>query len=458
MELDSRHTRGAFSFLNPTHARLNPTAKHLSSIKTPSDETSEEEEHHPTTTQSHSSEERQPSESHLSPFEKKQKEKQQQQQQQQPATAVAYQWRSRDNRKGRHTLVVTPPSSSSTEEAKYLAPPSTSTLRAVAHGILRMFVYYPYWDVSWWVAVMFTLGSVVWVFNAFFVWLPLADPATEFPNESIVAGGWTAFIGATIFELGSILLMIEAVNENRSGCFGWALEQVLDDEKARWSISASPSSQHCTHHHTNRKNFVSNNATESSSKTTWQWLPTWHDLHTHYLHELGFLACLFQYLGPTIFWISGFTALPQIQSLLPTQSAINGAYWIPQIIGGSGFIISSFCFMLETQPKWYIPSWRVLGWWIGLWNLVGALGFTLCGALGLVFASPDAQYQANLATFWGSWAFLIGSVLQWYESLDTHPVEVQKVQKVQTGQKGGGGGDDDDDVGVERGGKQQMME
>ena len=113
--------------------------------------------------------------------------------------------------------------------------------------------------------------------------------------------------------------------------------------------------------------------------------------------------------------------------------------------------------MLETQPKWYIPSWRVLGWWIGLWNLVGALGFTLCGALGLVFASPDAQYQANLATFWGSWAFLIGSVLQWYESLDTHPVEVQKVQ---TGQKGGGGGDDDDDddVGVERGGKQQMME
>lgn len=33
--------------------------------------------------------------------------------------------------------------------------------------------------------------------------------------------------------------------------------------------------------------------------------------------------------------------------------------------------------MLETQPKWYIPAWNVLGWHIGFWNLIGALGFTV---------------------------------------------------------------------------------
>lgn len=33
--------------------------------------------------------------------------------------------------------------------------------------------------------------------------------------------------------------------------------------------------------------------------------------------------------------------------------------------------------MLETQPKWYIPAWEVLGWHIGFWNLIGALGFTV---------------------------------------------------------------------------------
>jgi hypothetical protein len=79
--------------------------------------------------------------------------------------------------------------------------------------------------------------------------------------------------------------------------------------------------------------------------------------------------------------------------------------------------------MLETQRAWYIPAPRVLGWHIGLWNLVGAFGFTLCGALGPAYGNTGAQFEASLATFWGSWAFLIGSVVQWYESLDTHPVE-----------------------------------
>jgi hypothetical protein len=58
-------------------------------------------------------------------------------------------------------------------------------------------------------------GSAVWVINGCFVWLPLAAPWTEFPTEYDIGGGVTAFIGATIFEIGSVLLMLEAVNENR---------------------------------------------------------------------------------------------------------------------------------------------------------------------------------------------------------------------------------------------------
>jgi hypothetical protein len=123
-----------------------------------------------------------------------------------------------------------------------------------------MFSTYPYWDVSYLVAVIFTLGSVVWCINAFFVWLPLQDPSTEFPGEIANAGGITAFIGATIFEIGSVLLMIEAVNENRADCFGWALEEVLEE---RGLIRLKPDG--CTHHHQNRKNFVGKGrATEGS--------------------------------------------------------------------------------------------------------------------------------------------------------------------------------------------------
>ena len=88
----------------------------------------------------------------------------------------------------------------------------------------------------------------------------------------------------------------------------------------------------------------------------------------------------------------------------------------------------SLLFMLETQHRWYLPAPTVLGWHIGLWNLIGAFGFTLCGALGPAYANPGAQFEASLATFWGSWAFLIGSLVQWYESLDTHPVEDTKAE------------------------------
>ncbi|KAI9871135.1 MAG: hypothetical protein M1830_003281, partial [Pleopsidium flavum] len=167
----------------------------------------------------------------------------------QRASDIQFQWRSRDNRKGRHALRVEPDDS---PDAKYITPKSTSSFREGLKGIGRMFIQYPYWDVSYLVAIIFTLGSVVWVINAFFVWLPLVDPSTEFPGEIGKAGGITAFIGATIFEIGSVLLMFEAVNENQSGCFGWALEKVLEGGK----IQVRPDKEGCSHHHRNKKNLV----------------------------------------------------------------------------------------------------------------------------------------------------------------------------------------------------------
>lgn len=64
-----------------------------------------------------------------------------------------------------------------------------------------------------------------------------------------------------------------------------------------------------------------------------------------------------------------------------------------------------------------------------MWNLIGGVGFTLCPAFGYD-ESSWAQYQACISTFWGSWAFLIGSVIQWYESLEKFPVEVKHLSNV----------------------------
>jgi hypothetical protein len=149
---------------------------------------------------------------------------------------------------GRHALAVTPEGA---QNAKYLTPSATSTLKETLKGVWRMFSTYPYWDVSYLVAIIFTVGSVIWCINAFFVWLPLQDPSTEFEGEIANGGGITAFIGATVFEFGSILLMIEAVNENRADCFGWAVEEVLEE---RGMIRLKPAG--CVHHHKNKHNLV----------------------------------------------------------------------------------------------------------------------------------------------------------------------------------------------------------
>lgn len=341
---------------------------------------------------------------------------------------VNYKWTSRNNRKGRHALAVD--SSVDASTVGYESPRSTSSSSAIARGILRMFTYYPVWDVSYLVAVIFTLGSVVWVFNAFFVYLPLQKPSTEFNNEILYGGGITAFVGATIFVIGSVFLMLEAVNENRTGCFGWAVEELEQSLEKQSQYRLRPSDELCVHHHTNKRNLVGKSDVHATAdgvhdggpvSKSWVWWPSWDEMRTHYIHELGFLACLSQLCGATIFWIAGFTALPGIFNHL-SPGLTDGIYWTPQVVGGCGFIVSGTLFMVETQPKWYIPAPTVLGWHIGLWNLIGGVGFTLSPAFGYDTATW-AQYQAALSTFWGSWAFLIGSVIQWYESLDKHPVQ-----------------------------------
>ncbi|KAL6711208.1 hypothetical protein ACN47E_005739 [Coniothyrium glycines] len=274
---------------------------------------------------------------------------------------IRFKWSSRNNRKGRHAIVMDR-KQATTQSAHMTTPRPTSSPHSIGCSIWRMLTNYPFWDISFDVAYVFTIGSVIWVINAFFVWLPLVRPDTEFKNEELYGGGITAFVGATVFEFGSILLLAEAVNENRSGCFGWALDQAASHGGERaGSLVLKPSKSHCTHHHLNKRNLVGTGNHHSSKSETasqarsWIWWPSTTDLQTHYLRSLGFLASLAQLCGASIFWVSGLTALP------------------------------------------------------GIYN--------------------------RMSTFWGSWAFLIGSVLQWYESLEKFPVEVK------TGLGKGKGGD-----------------
>lgn len=360
---------------------------------------------------------------------------------------IEHLWRSRDNRKGRHAIRLLARAPPKPIEPSFILPRRTSSLPAIGKGLLRMVTYFPYWDVSYLVGIIFTLGSVIFIIDGFFSWLPLVAPRSEFKNETLVGGGITDIVGATVFEVGSVLMLLEAMNENQTSCFGWAVETVLtkvEADRERAAAQIRPTMDACVHHHANSKAFLKGRRRKESEDPsppsdghrhhgvetrsrgrTFHWLPALSELRSHYLHEIGFQASFIQLFGATVYWIPGFTGLPGVLNHL-SKSVTNGVYWVPQIVGGACFVVSGFLFTLETQKKWYIPAIRVLGWHIGMWNFIGGIGFALTGALGPASANSGVEYQATLATLWSSTAFLIGSVLQWYESLQKHPVEVKK--------------------------------
>lgn len=192
--------------------------------------------------------------------------------------------------------------------------------------------------------------------------------------------------------------MLEAVNANRTGCFGWAVERYYDGTFRGHGLECCPERglirlvpHACAHHHSKRRDLAgaaapsTTNVDEenaaakplpngaSTSERSWTWFPSMQELRTHYIHDIGFIACSALTFGTTVFWISGFTALPGIYNYLSPQVVLDGVYWVPQVIGGIFFIFSGLLFTIETQKQWWKPAPHVLGWHVGEYRRVHTL-------------------------------------------------------------------------------------
>jgi len=64
-------------------------------------------------------------------------------------------------------------------------------------------------------------------------------------------------------------------------------------------------------------------------------------------------------------------SLPPLFALLDTRAKILCLYWVPQLVGGLLFVISGMLFTLETQKTQWHPEIGVLGWHVGVWNIIG---------------------------------------------------------------------------------------
>lgn len=378
---------------------------------------------------------------------------------------LALVWRSRDNRKGRNSVAV-PLLASPPVKPR---PRRTHAIE-VGKNVLRLCTTFPYWDMAFWSGWSYTIGSALFVIDGGFSFGPLAYPSTEFGGETTYGGPLCFFIGALFYQIGAVMAYLEAVND---GSFhGSAMRRLLegheDEQKNMLDQKLHGFFGHLVpHHHMSqdekdaetaantvdpevgwrtkdnrflrpgsiyprdkapapRRGGIDYGAQEDETSTylTWRWWPSWRALRTHHVYEIGFLACAIQLFGVTLYGVTAIVILPGIlSSLAPWQEL--GAFWVPQIVAAACFLIASIMFALETQEKWWKPEPTVLGWWIGVWSIIGSVGFELSAAFGTasLYTGTWAEYQADLSSMWGSAAYLIGSALQWYEALNKNPVE-----------------------------------
>ncbi|KAJ3021613.1 hypothetical protein HKX48_008182 [Thoreauomyces humboldtii] len=224
-------------------------------------------------------------------------------------------------------------------------------------------------NISLHIAILFTLGSVAWCVNGLY---------TKFPDGMRVSEGlastiaiWAAFAGGWLFEGGAFLTYLEACN--------------VDHPPPPPSAKVAEAKGH---------ELVAREETYRSL-----------NFKEPRTHTLGWKAAAVQMFAATVFAASVVTGIwaadwGHVISVL--------FFWLPQMMGGMGFIIASLIYMKEVG--WLRLG--AIGWHVAFWNLIGAIGFFLCGVFGIWYASDWGKLASDWNNFYGGWAFLIGSLAQ----------------------------------------------
>lgn len=347
---------------------------------------------------------------------------------------MEYHWNSRAHRKGRWP-VAKPSSSGAPEKQEW------------THQRARLrFWGWDIGDISWWVAMLFLLGSIFWCANGV---LAFCFYTNSTPHV-LLSEAATAFIGGTLFWIGGYLSYVESLNPAAHAHFGWEVDREAKRlVEPRSSSSAAVSGRALGR---GRRHFgkhiataaaggrgggrslgvvdAENGKTDVDNEGQGKLPPKWKWEGADW-SSFGFVANVIQLYGASIFWVSVLCGMPGIlpdagsaaSEGLPAKNVglWEGLFWVPQVLGSPGFIISGAMFSLEVQKKWYKPEFLSLGWHVGFWNLIGGFGFLFCGIFGLFREFHDdwaQKWGTAFSTFWGSWAFLLASYLQFFETLN----------------------------------------
>jgi YrhK-like protein len=204
---------------------------------------------------------------------------------------------------------------------------------------------------GWWIAVLFSVGSLCFVVGAV---------ASQSEGSSPTAIGVTFFVGSLFFTAAAYLQYAEAANVQR--------EADPRRRRKRWRPAS--------------------------------WEP----------NRIDWLAALVQLVGTVLFNISTFTALNHNL----TTHQVNHRVWAPDAFGSVAFLIASELAFAEVCHRWFCLRCRSLEWWIVAINLLGSVAFGIAAVASLAEPSTGFQVSARIAnagTAAGGVCFLVGAVM-----------------------------------------------
>jgi len=252
---------------------------------------------------------------------------------------------SRRHRKGRGALIVTPEDLTAAP-AKHKYP----WLRFWAPSRL-----------TWWVAVLFIVGSGFFSVGGFAISFPSYAPRVLATGITV---DWVFFIGSIFFTLAAYSQLLEAINAGDSDGL-YADEDRVD---------------------------------------AFQWL-AWQP------ERIGYMASLAQLIGTVMFNFNTGNAL--ISELNWAQQ--NLLIWTPNIIGCICFLAASrLAFMEACHDYW---GWQPnnIEWWITTLNLLGSAGFMVSALYSLAVPPGDSSatfsWLSAVFTFQGGLCFFIASYM-----------------------------------------------
>ncbi|KAF2117167.1 hypothetical protein BDV96DRAFT_685838 [Lophiotrema nucula] len=244
----------------------------------------------------------------------------------------------------------------------------------------KMFKVFPYRDPIFLVAVIFAVGSLDLVVNAFFDLLPRTDPSTAFEGEEEVAIPTTVLIGSILFFLAGILDTFAALSAERGS---------LELNKTTGTTEFRPA---------------------MLGSIDWSWIPSWTKFWDLTINNLAFQAGLMVLFGGVIFMFGGITDFPGIVS--EESPIFSSIVFGPQVIHGAIFFLANVLLAVAEQDKWYKPKIMDAEWQGAFLNAIGGFGFMVAGLL--LFQRKEESVESGIAAMFGSWAFLLGSLIRWF--------------------------------------------